>query len=782
MQLPVRLRGIILIILLSLSQWPVTAFAADLSVTATVPANADDYTISLTSNASTATVGQNTSITYTLTYGTTLAFDTPVTIEASWSRGTLEGNTTPSVDIVSYVPGSATTNAYTSSPVVDTVNQTISWTISSLPPATQNQNVSFILRTSSSYVSTTKVNFTVSANLNGPGVVTSANSLTTSFRTTASDPTPTSTPAPTNTPTPKPTSPPHITPTPTPRSGQLNLSDVEIRTITPTSVSFAFLLSKPAPITLRYGESPTALTNTVSDSSVAKLHEITVDNLTPLTSYYFQVASETPGERIVNSEVYTVITAQESEEPTPVVSTFVATSNNTILTSPATVNQTDKPSGRLPALSIPTDTLYEFHIAIPNSKQLTHVQAIVRSDVLGHTSLIKPFEASTEAVDLLEITPGVFAGKLKTTLSPGSYSLYLRISDKHGRLTEKKIASLKVVRRFTILDKNTRSPIEAARVLIRYWNSQTNSFELLRSEATAIPNPSFTQHDGTLPIILPGGKYEAQITSLQYKKQTVTFTIQQDENSGYPEVLLEPDSFQLLHALNYYKDGLVDVFIPETLTYLAHLSISQRILRLASVISLISLCLILGMSLILRLQISPLAFPAYLWYIYTRLLRRSKTPFALQGVITDATSDQPISHVYIYVRNAKTNMIISHAVTRSNGEFAVNNLGDGPYTLSVVKHGYQGFVFQHVLPQLIHKPLHIALSSKLRTTSMGGYLLQWLSHVLSSGFELILFLCFILLLTIGLSIGFSHVALSLVFAFFNLTTWILHMRHYRFTW
>jgi len=82
---------------------PLAVFADSLSVSAVVPANATNFSAVLSGDTK-DNVGQDKTLTYTLTYGSTLTTDTPVTLEVNWSRGTITGSGAQA-DVLSYVPG-----------------------------------------------------------------------------------------------------------------------------------------------------------------------------------------------------------------------------------------------------------------------------------------------------------------------------------------------------------------------------------------------------------------------------------------------------------------------------------------------------------------------------------------------------------------------------------------------------------------------------------------------------------------------------------------------------
>lgn len=769
---PARLITFLICSLLCIELAP-SVFATNLSVTATVPAQAKDYTAILSSDDSQSTVGQNKTIEYTLKYGTTLTYDTSVSLKASWTRGTVDGSNTPSTDILEYVTGSAT-NAYgNATPVVDIVNRTITWTISSLPGNTTDKTVSFKLRTSNSVTSTTKILFSVRGILNGPDVITPESSIDGRFKTGTNSVDPTNTPTPTPstilTTTPVPTSP---TPTQTPF---VQFNDIVMRTISSDQVTVGIELSSPGSISIKYGTSLIALDSTLNKTTTAENHLITLTDLNPGTNYYFQVVAKV-NNKTIRSDIFSIITGQEGDLPLPVVSTLVVTGNSTILSSPLQTNSASPEATK--TLLLPADSVYEFRITIPNAHNLKLAQAIVRNhNTLGIASFIKEAQASTEAVDLIEISPDIFAGKLKTSSLHGVYDIFLRLSDINGNITEKKISQLRVTRKFTVLDKKSRQPIEDARILISLWSQRKNRYEVLRSESTSIENPVFTMNDGKVNLILPRGKYQALVSSLNYKRQTITFSIGNTADDGYPEVLLNPQPFNFMNAFNYFKSSFQEVFMTQTADYLANISISKRMIDLISLTAIISFIILSILSMSSRVHVSLFELPHYFIYLYKRSFTSSKHSCTLSGMITDAHSDNAVNQATIYVREGNSGRIISHALTNSSGRFTLRQICSGPYTLHILKDGYLPFILSSVMPGTHIHPLAIALSSKHTATTLQIKASWLLTHFLSISFEGVMLLCLLFAVSISMIVGVINTLPLLGLVLFNLITWSLHRRY-----
>jgi hypothetical protein len=99
-----------------------------------------------------------------------------------------------------YVVGSATTAYGETQPVIDTVNRTVTWTVSSFPGQLTNQAVSFHLKTNLNYTASQVVSFTIGAYLSDSETTITATDINRNYQYNPSGITPTTTPTPTPTP------------------------------------------------------------------------------------------------------------------------------------------------------------------------------------------------------------------------------------------------------------------------------------------------------------------------------------------------------------------------------------------------------------------------------------------------------------------------------------------------------------------------------------------------------------------------------------------------------
>ncbi len=760
-----RLALIITLVLVTLSLTPQALLAASLSVTAVVPADATDFSAILSASPIT-TLGPQATITYTLAYSSTLTTDTPITLEANWSRGTIEENGAQ-VDVASYVEGSAT-NAYgATSPVIDLINQKITWDISSFPGNLPDQKVSFKLKTNS-ITADNKINFTVTGHLKGPDLITPDSIVTTSY---SNYPTTTPTPTPNLTPTPSaggsPTPSLTLIPTKTSTPPAPTTASITIRTIGENNATIAVLLNKASPISLSYGTDVSRLTSIVTDPKSSREHVIHLEGLSKTTSYFFKV---TYGQKI--SSIYTFITALQGNVPSPILSSLVVTSDNTLLNTTLQQQATGEPPQD--KIILPIEATYDFKITIPDSQNLKRVQAVLRN---SQTLAIESgSDYKEQLVDLVEISPNIFTGRLKTPTVIGNYNLFLRLLDKRGAIAEQKISSFRVVRPF-IIHTASGKPVEAARVALYYYDRTSKSYVFLSNQSTGITNPSFSDRNGKVPIILPQGRYRAEIRLLGFSEQKVEFSIGTKDHDGYPDVTLQEQPFSVIGAIRYFGTTLKDLVYTKTEDYVLDVSASRRVLDLVSFLSLASFLILLVASFMTKAQLSLRMLPRHLLYLYQRILRRSKPNHSLTGKVLNSIDEKPLQGVTVYAIDHSTEKIVSHAITNREGNFILTNLMESSYTLSFVKNGFRPFVLQAVSPELNSNLLKIALTSKEYHRTIPHFLMYLLLFILEKGFVGIILVSFFFCLIIEVSLGWHEVIPYLILASFNVITWMLHERY-----
>lgn len=503
-----KLSILLLVILFFLN--PALSYAdviTTVSVTASVAPHSSDFSLSMSSSPTSATtVNQFQKIVYTITYGSNLAYATPMTITASWTQGTIQGQGSPSVDIADYVVGSASNGYNSTAPVVDTTNKTITWTISSIPANTTDQTVNFTLETNASYTGASTVTFPTTAQMTNVGVTVPSQSITMTYQYNANiTPSPTLTLTPTISPTPTSvqatttpgvtsavtTTTPTLSPTPTPTPfiapSQLVITDVAIETISPTNATIQVRTNIPASSFIEYGTSPRLL-NQISQTITGADQLITLENLQPNTKYYFRVVTRS-GEN-QNGDLHETVV-------------------------------------------LPINKPFQFTFSINAKNDVSKIEAFIKNNnVLAASTTNDPPQNNLR---LFEIQPNVYQGLLKTGDIPGKYGLDIKVFDNKGNITEQQLFALKVIPPLMVFSQDTKEPIEHAQITLSRLDIRTNKYVLVTSKMFAIQNPSFTDIQGQISYVLPQGGYQMNINALGYADKIVTFRIGSVSNRLVPE-------------------------------------------------------------------------------------------------------------------------------------------------------------------------------------------------------------------------------------------------------
>lgn len=120
-----RKSALVLILLVAIFFPLFKASAETVGISAVVPANNSDFSAEIATSDITDPVGQAHIFPFTITYSNKLSYATTITLKATWSKGTIQGDLTPSTDVLHYVGSSASDGYSNSSPVIDTLNRTI---------------------------------------------------------------------------------------------------------------------------------------------------------------------------------------------------------------------------------------------------------------------------------------------------------------------------------------------------------------------------------------------------------------------------------------------------------------------------------------------------------------------------------------------------------------------------------------------------------------------------------------------------------------------------------
>ena len=742
-----------------------------INVTAMVAANPTDFNASLAlTDPLNGTFSQNTTLTYTLTYGNKLTYPADITVEASWEMGTISGNSTPTVEVLDYVIGSAS-NAYNSvPPVIDSVNRKIDWTISAIPGSTMNKTVSFKLKTNDSYTGSLPVTFSIQGRTYGPGTVTPDSSVTSQYSYVAPI-TPTPTPGPTSsssssgsgasatsTPTPTPTKAPSGIQKPA-------INDIQLRTVSSSDAAILISTNKNTEVKISYGTSINSLTKSTSQNIFATQHLITLSGLTPATRYYYKVTVTDSDGNSTISDLYVLDTAIPSIPPQILSNSLILTSNDVVLTDPL------RASAKSPVVIIPTNTPYSFKFTVSGYDKIKSIKAIVRNDnVLGLASF--QAYASNDFVEITEIAPGEYIGKLQSKLQTGTYRLVIQIQDFNGNITEENLSTIHTVKPFGVINALTKEPIERAKVTFSFFNTRLKIYEKLSSDITPVKNPNYSDVDGTVATVLPSGKYRAEITAIGYEDNTVDFEIR-SSSPNYPTVELKPLPFSVMTYVRYTTSTASDI-----LSLLRdYIHTLRKSIRFFDFIAFTVIFLLVFLTAVLasrRFSVPLLRLPNFCLYFLGRLFRKKPHTYPVHGKVTTPDgSIIPGATLYFALPNGK---IITHTATNSDGEFFTSIREAATIKITISKKGFKSSAFPLGKDKLDSK-IEVELVPIKRPAGFGFEVLSWYaSYITGTLFEATLVLSLLTELLFSLEFGILKVAPFALISLINIFLWAANAR------
>lgn len=710
-----------------------------LEITGVVAANQSQVELNL-GVAQTGNFRQNQKVDFQIDYKSLVTGNlNNFVITASWSRGTVAGSPVPNVDIFDYVPGSATEAYDGVAPVVDSINRTITWTISNYPPNLGTKTVYFSLKTNDNYTDLSQVKLEINSSI----MISSNTVITKNLERFYQYISPTVDVA-------------GIVPTLGENINKmLEIEKVQIITLNKEMAEIMVVTSvEPEEIRIKYGLSVDGLGKMIVSINKLKEDKIKIENLLPGRTYYFQVEASRNGE-IVRSEIYTFTTTNTDQLVAVVPESLIATAQNSVLFQATTAEVKNN------VFVIPSRQNYSVKVNLIKPELVKTAKIFVRNaNVLGITSVFGA-EAPSGETDMMEIGGGRFSGQLKTSNIFGFYEILIRVTDIYGNIFEEIIGYVKVVSPFRVIDINDKI-LEAASVKIWRFNENNKIYELLPSRQLA-PNPTFTNVDGIADLVLPMGRYRAEVNYLNFATKSVDFVVGIGESDGYPEVKMSERILSVSQLVKYY-DRVVKDSVSYNRDYFTELGKSTRFLRLVALIQ-------MGMSGIFLLILLEKNFGMRWWlvpvWLMSRIFNRNQKS-GIRGRVIDGRNNMGISGADVYLIDGSENKNLVEVKSGVGGYFTIELILANSYKLFWNKDGYEipimrDFEAESIKAFLIELPLTKEVNENNWLAVMGSELIK---IIFGSWAMVTLFLSYFFIKYIS-----TEAIYFLVIAIFNVILW-----------
>ncbi len=629
--------------------WIETSVNDQIVVNATVPSASTNLTVTLTPEQNNDTNRQDSTLDFTIVYGSDAALTGPLTLQASWDLGTPEGQAVPTQDILAYVDGSAG-NAYGGTvPVINTSNRTITWSIPSYPSGLPNQSVRFSLKTTSTYTGEKRVGASVHAQIPAP-VQSSISSYNVTYLYVPTTESPQGTSVPT-------------TSEPTVSQVVPQFSSVSLTSVRDSSAQFSVSVSSAAQIAARYGTSPRNLSLKVTTSEPALKHQLRLPDLKPETDYYVIFDAIVDGVRVATSDTYTFQTAQTKTDFPKILtdSLVVLQDGSPVYGKPSLEGSTQK-------ITVVANQVIDLQLTIAQSNLIGSAVASLRSaSVLGLTD-DQETEPDLSQTTLTEIATQRYVGKMRTPSQVGLYYLVLRIETKTGDIEETHLATIRLVPPMIVVDQDGK-PIENVKAVVKRFDERSRLYIPITAGSTQIRSTLRSDEKGLLAFNLSEGKYEIALKAIGYTEKTIPVVIEFSDANPYDTVTLKeiPLSFALL--VSYYSNIGDNIF--HTLRSSVHtVSSSPRFWDLFFFATLVAILFFILSSVSLRLGIPMVELlPALIQHLQFERAVHARHIF--HGTIHNSLTDEAIAGARVSLHNSDRKQLKSFAKTNILGEFAL---------------------------------------------------------------------------------------------------------------
>lgn len=728
---------------LSLISQPVSAQLGpqqkNMSVSAVVPPTVADFQFGFQYFGS-SLVHQDQTITYEITYGasSSAGLSTQNVIVVNYSNDKAPDGSY----LVEYVFGSATKGYGEAQPVVDTQNRTITWTLPPLPEGTMNQKVRFQLRTNGQRHDLQQLTFRSRASMHNEYVTLPDYGVQQNYLFDPALVTP---------------GPPiqdvsQTTPSPTPTPSPLQFYDINLRSLSQSQATISVTTSTPTRKTIRFGTSPTTLTQQMTAVDTALVSVIELANLQPATPYYYQVIATDPAGESIRSDILTFTTAQKSQKLQISHDAFTLTSGDMVLLSGILMDNSEASGFVL----LPANTAYKLTYIFAVPPPSNHHEIIVSND-----------QGILQQVPLTAIDARTYIAQLHTS-QLGIYKIEIIQTDDKGNILSRKLSTLKVSPPLRVLEANSSTPIPDARVVLMKYDPATKQF--VSVENILFKNPSFTDKEGLLEMILNTGKYRVSVSAFGFREKTAEFTIGPEEGSGYPTISLERDLFNANALLHYLHTLLLD-----TATYILNaiksFSTSIRAFTAVSAITLGSFISVGFMFFNIRTDIKWKDFLPFFIYRIAVLRGKHKGKY-LFGIVVDKNG-KPLGNVRLEFSHINTGVILLHTTSIQSGGFRVVNTFEEPYVkLTATKEDLPPLAMIVAIDTKNSITVKMHDSQQLQRDSF----FKGVKHIAGGFFEVVLILSLIMELLFIEAFGVARTLPFIALTFFNLALWIFYKK------
>ncbi len=598
---------------------------------------------------------------FTITYGSDLPYtDTGIAIlTAQWSDELGMG-------LWDYVLNSASLAYDDTLPVLDLINNKITWNIKNLPKNKIDHQVKFKLRSNNLYNGENSIKVSVASRITRDKLSTPDSLVNLYYKNNKKSENIINQTTITSTSTISPTP---LLSNPVIENGKVEV--IELTSVDSDEVKIKLDVSGDLKtIVVRYGLSEDSLLNEVTllvDSQTAWLN---IPGLEPGKSYFMKIVG--------SNDIFSFKTAEKSiKSEYESGSLILSSQNNIILASKA--ESVDESAVLVKGQE------YSIRLGLDKSTAIKEAKIYVRNKkILGVNSDTR--NDNSEYVKLLEYERGIFVGNLNTPKEIGEYEIYLRLTDYNGNISENKVGRLKVVSPLII--KNTNNiGIEKAKIILSVFNQSNNIYEEIKSTTMNIKNPVYSESNGDVLIALPKGKYRASIEALGYENKEIYFEIGLNSEQKYPEIFLDKKPFSFDDISKFYKEISTDI-CNYTNKYLDSLAQSYRFFYLIMIIVIAVLIGLSVLSLSFKVQIPVWLLPIWLWFVVRKKITRDKQKI-IEATILDEDHGWPISRVRVFLMDTETNKIISKTYTDRLGIFRVSKPKNKLVKFVVFKKGWE---------------------------------------------------------------------------------------------